>query len=506
MISSDIVRLIDITAERTPDKAAIIYDTETISYQDLLDKATRLAGHLQQASLQGQTVVLYLPNSLELTYSYLACFKAGCIAVPINYRYKAPEAQYVLQHSQAKWLFIHEEKLEQLDTINLAKTNVEKVFIVGGASNTYSHNSFSKLMREDSAFKPGDIAPQEYAVIFYTSGTTGNPKGVVHTYRSCKALFENAVLSLKLDQNSLIPICLPMGHMGAFVQMMGLLMAGGMAVLFKEFNVDQYISAINHYKPTALSLMPPYINEILHSPRVTKSGFENFVMCCAGGDVVTEKLQRKFFKLTGKNLQQAYGMTEGTTPLRNDSLSPQKAGALGTVFDPLIQVAIVNKKGEPVPTGEIGEIQYKGPILMECYWHNPEQTKQTLVNGWLKTGDLGRVDEEGLYWFAGRIKQIIIRKGSNIVPQEVEAVFYQHPAVRSAGIIGVDDDEEGQVPLAFISLKEGETASKEELMDFARERIANYKLPVMIRFLHRLPIGSSGKIDRKALHSLALQT
>jgi long-chain acyl-CoA synthetase len=227
-------------------------------------------------------------------------------------------------------------------------------------------------------------------------------------------------------------------------------------------------------------------------------------LCIAGGDTVPVKLQERFRELFGVSVREIFGMTE-TAPITCIREGAPRTGSVGPVMDE-VDARVADATGNVVPDGEVGELQVQSPANCLGYWDNPEATADTFINGWLRTGDLVRRDADGYFWFEGRVKQIIIRGGSNISPQEVEEALYHHPAVLEAGVIGMPDAAYGEKVIAFVALREGMTAGEQELRDLVRSRLADYKTPERVIFLPVLPKGLTGKVQRRELKDLALRS
>jgi long-chain acyl-CoA synthetase len=478
-------QLLQHTARRIPETEALIRGHERITYRELDRAASALATWLLDQGLRpGDRVAIYWPNSIETVTLIFACFKAGLIAVPINIRLKAPEIAYLLGHSGASLCFAQPE----------LRAIAEDALALSGLDTPLHH----ALPRAASSPLP-EIDDSAICAILYTSGTTARPKGVAHTHAS---LLHTARLMRSMigDAGPVAMIGTHMAHMsGLGCTLLTSILDGMTSVLLPSFDPALALDSIERFSvtytgglPAGVSLM---IEEQARRPRNVRS-LKSFI---SGGDTVPLAVQERFTSLFGVPVLELIGMTEScpTAWNRVDDLRP------GSVGKPRqgVEVKIAGLDGNE---GSAGEMAVRSPATFHGYWQDAEATAAVLRDGWLHTGDLVRRDEDGYLWFAGRIKQIIIRGGSNIAPQEVEEALLQHPAVLEAGVIGMPDPLYGQKVAAFVALREDWPASEEELREFARKRLADYKVPENIWFLPELPKGPTGKVDRRALLDFAL--
>lgn len=481
-------------AERQPGRAAVLTVKQHITYAELDQSVTFLAQSLLDGGLQhGDRVAVHWPNSIETVQLLLAVFRAGLIAVPVNLRLKSQEIAYVFEHSGARICF-SEPALAPL---------AEK------ASSNGSPEIVSQLPQLTGRTTPlPEIDFNEPAVIQYTSGTTARGKGVLHTHRS---LLESGRL-VTPDPVGPSDICLiftPMMHAsGLNISLVPVLEQGATAVMLETFEPVAALDLIERFRCTYLFALPAMLQfmaeEQAHCPRDVSS-LRNVL---SGGDTVPVALQERFQKLFGVNAFEGYGLTE-TVPVTFNRRAASRAGSIGRAVSG-VQVRLINKDGHDVAPGEVGEIVIRSPANCAGYWDDPIATAALFEatgssdDGWLRTGDLALCDSDGYYWFKGRLKQLIIRGGSNISPQEVEEAIYRHPAVLEAGVIAVPDPIFGEVPAAFVSLRPGKSVREDDLRAHARELLADYKVPERIFFIEELPKGSTGKVDRRRLRDILI--
>ncbi|MGE5445911.1 MAG: class I adenylate-forming enzyme family protein [Ignavibacteriales bacterium] len=344
------------------------------------------------------------------------------------------------------------------------------------------------------------VEENDPAVILYTSGTTAKPKGVVHTHYSLMHTVINQATTLQINSNDISLVPLPICHIFGFGWLITTIYIGGTVILLPKFEPETFIDGINKYHPTLTTLLPAGLDNILNHPTALTCDFSSLKSCFVGGDKVPMRLHRRSLELAGLEITEGCGMTECCPYTVNPPFGPKRPGSIGTPVY-ATSLRLVDNSGKDVPEDDVGEILVKSEANMVEYWNNKEETAKALKHGWLYTGDMARVDEDGYYWFVCRKKEIIIRGGSNISPLEVEEVFYEHPAVKAVGVIGLPDEHVGQIVKAYVSLKEDITTSptETELRTFVASRIAAYKVPEKIEFLPDLPFNPIGKVDRNRL-------
>jgi long-chain acyl-CoA synthetase len=358
-------------------------------------------------------------------------------------------------------------------------------------------NSFADLLRAavDPSSLP-EISPDQLATILYTSGTTAKPKGVMHSHETL-AQTAHTMRQMRLEQDQVAVVISSMTHMIGFAMIfLSGLFNGASVVISRPFDFKNNLQAFACRRGTYMVGLPVMFRGLVQTQNEMRSDVASGRFYFCGGDSVPSSLQEAFESAFGP-VCEVYGTTE-IAPAAWNRPGQAKVGSIGLPGDGTA-FRLVDSDGRDVTPGDVGEICIRGPHLMVGYWQDPEATTTALRNGWFHSGDLARQDEDGVYWFAGRKKEIIVRGGSNISPQEVEAVFYQHPAVSEVGVVGRRDDVWGEVVIAFVALQSGHAVTEAELLAFARERLADYKTPQCIVFRKELPKGSTGKILRRAL-------
>ena len=481
------------SARSFPQKPAVICGDQIVSYEKL-DRSTDALAHwlLRQGLEIGDRVAIHWCNSQEVVSLFFACFKAGLIAVPLNNRLKPTEIAYILGHSKAKLCFSQPELAPLCDEIRAECPDL--------------HDIYTELPRLDALDQYPvalpDITPDRVAAIMYTSGTTARPKGVMHTHVSLIAGTEMMSL-LGLAEVDYLLAATQLMHIGALIAvLLPGISCGRTIVLLPTFDAAQSLDLIERWQCSYLFILPALLQFVVEEQGRIPRDVSSMGLCIAGGDTVPVTLQNRFRELFGAPVREIYGMTE-TVPVTCIREGAPRPGSVGPALD-IVETRVVDLAGNVVGHGQSGELQVQSPANCVGYWDDPSSTAATFQDGWLRTGDLVRRDADNFFWFAGRAKQIIIRGGSNIAPQEVEEALYRHPAVLEAGVIGVPDAVYGEKVIAFVALRDGFTADEAELLDLVRSRIADYKTPERIVFLPVLPKGLTGKVHRRDLKNLAL--
>jgi len=498
MALSDAVRR---ARERQPEKPALIVGERRWSYEQFDEITDRIGAALLRRGLQpGDRVALHFANSAEIVFGYYACFKIGAVAVPLNIRLKGPELEYVINHCGARFYLGQSELFSELQVVRAHLESVEEYYLAGDADAFPQTRPFAELMAQPAGeISFPDVPDDAIAAILYTSGSTARPKGVTHSHATAEQLAAGCVAALQMHGEQLFGCFVPLVHMSGFgLQMLPALSLGATLLVIPRFEPEAVLRSLQEHRAQVIAGLPVMYNDLVHCRSAAAFDLGTLESCLAGGDSVPTELQRQFRQRFGVEITEGHGMTEVCPCFVNPVRGEKKPGSIG-VPSPGTSARLVDDAGRDVPPGAVGEILVRSEAIMVGYWADPEATAAALQEGWLRTGDLARRDEDGYYWFVGRKKQIIIRGGSNISPLEVEEALCQHPAVREAGVVGVPDPTWGETVRAYVALKEGEETSEADLQWFVRERIAAYKVPEAILFLPELPKGLTGKIDRRAL-------
>ena len=490
------------TAERLPNKTALICGDTLLTYREFDEQTTQLALGLQaQGIRKGDRVALHMNNTIELSLAYFACFKAGAIAVPVNSRLKTDEIEYILQHSEAR-MYIGEPALYQLaEPTRGSCPHVGHFFVTSQDEGIDAAPCFSELLNGPAGGSLPDLADSDVAVILYTSGTTARPKGVTHTHASLRN-GGRVTCQVGYREDDTFALFTPMTHAsGLTCALIPGVLLGMTLALIPRFEPRAVLRVMEGNRCTATLGLPMALQSLVREQSASAFDIGALRLCAAGGDSVAVSLQTEFEQVFGFPIQEAIGMTEAVPTCfnRRDRI---KTGSAGEPAEG-VEVRILDEQGREAPIDEAGEMVVRHPGTTVGYWNDPESTSAAIRDGWLYTGDLAFKDNDGFYWFAGRKKEIIIRGGSNVSPQAVEEVLLQHPAVFQAGVVGTPDPTWGESIVAFVRPHDNASCDEQELIEFAKQHLADYKTPEQIHFIDEMPLGLTGKISRKTLKEMA---
>jgi long-chain acyl-CoA synthetase len=484
------------SALRSPAKVAIAFNQESWTYAELDHLTDNVGRNILAAGVEpGDRVALHLQNGPELAMGYIGCLKAGCVLVPVNTRLKGREIDYILRQSGSAFYIGQPDFYAGITATCPALSELNGRYLTEEATSSIS--SFADLMRPPiHAGSLPVVAPDQVAAIMYTSGTTARPKGVVHTHES---LVQTArtMRQMNLDGDQVALVMSSMAHMAAFGMMfLSALQNGATTVITRPFEFLSSLDAIARWKCTYIFGLPVMFKLLLEAQLSAPRNVSSSRFCLCGGDSVPPALQEAFQRRFSP-ICEVYGATE-ITPMAWNRPSDIRVGSVGKPGNE-VELRLADSRGGDVEPGQVGEIYVRGSHLMKGYWQDADATNAAFDKGWFRTGDLGRQDADGYYWFAGRKKEIIVRGGSNISPQEVEAVLQEHPSVVEVAVVGRPHPIWGEAVVAHVVLRHGEGLEEAELIAFARERLAEYKLPETVVFRSDLPKGATGKLERRAL-------
>jgi long-chain acyl-CoA synthetase len=481
------------SAAMYPDHPAIRLDDDVLTYTELDDAASRVVTLLRQYGVQpGDRVGLMLPNVPEFAIVYYGVLRAGAIAVPMNPLLKQREVEYYLSDSGARLLFAwHEVATEAAAGAQAAGAELVAV----------STDEFRALIAaREPAAEPVSRDGSDTAVILYTSGTTGRPKGAELTHAG---LHTNQAVTARtligVGPDDVVMGCLPLFHVFGLTCGLNAAIANGSTLtLIPRFTPAKALEVITRDQVTVFEGVPTMYAAMLGVPDCSSYDVSTLRTCISGGAALPVEVLRSFEEAFGCIILEGYGLSE-TSPVAsfNHPDAVRKPGSIGTPIEG-VRMRVVDDTRQPVGTGEIGEIQIGGHNVMKSYWNKPEATAATIDDeGWLSTGDLARQDEDGYFFIVDRKKDLLIRGGYNVYPREVEEVLYEHPAVAEAAVVGIPHASLGEEIGAAVALRAGTTATPDELREFVKSRIAAYKYPRAIWFVDELPKGPTGKIQRR---------
>ena len=492
-------------AAKYGERTALVFKGEAFSYNRLNDLSARLANGLKGLGVvSGDRVTLYSQNRWEWIVGYYAVLRLGAVINPINVMLTPDEVVYVTEDCGAKVLLASVDKGTPIIP-RQGETPLQHIVLFGDELPAGAV-SFNQLIADNKSDLPElEIDPLAMSTIGYTSGTTGHPKGAMLSHQ---AIVLNSALTSNLHARTADDICytsLPCAHVYGNVVMNGAFFLGGKLVLHDRFDPAETMELIQAYRATVFDGVPTMYFFMLAHPGFDSFDLSSLRLCAVGGQTMPEPKMREVEERFGCSLIELWGMTElgglGTT---FPAYGPNKHGSIGIQL-PYVEcrIADVEDAGRTLPADEVGELMVRGPIVMMGYFGNEEKTRETIEpDGWLHTGDVARMDSDGCIYIVDRKKDMILTAGYNIYPAEIERVVAGHPAVALVAVGSVPDEMKGELAKAYIVLKDGETATEEEIIDFCRGSLAAYKVPRQVQFVDDVPKTSTGKIMRRKLSTL----
>ncbi|WP_339173696.1 long-chain fatty acid--CoA ligase [Solibacillus sp. FSL R5-0691] len=479
-------------ALKTPNATAIQFENEVWSYEELLSNSRKIAGYLIDKGFQKDDIVAeFALNSHLFMAVYYGVQLAGLTVMPVNTKLAPPEVDFIFKHSEAK-ILVYDEKLQA--TIDLTTHGFQEILSLSKIKEIVNGSSVSSELPQ--------LELEDTSVVMYTSGTTGKPKGVMLSHRN---ILETAQIwsdSMNMTNEDRMFICTPLFHCaGSHVFAVPTIYKGGSVLIEEAFSPDQTLKNLVETKATIFFGVPAMYSILLNKPELQSYDFSQLRLFCYGAAPMPYELVKRL-KDTFPNVkvQNLYGQTENT-PAASSLLDDAALFKIGSVGKPLArtEIQLRDANGDLVPLGEVGEICVKGPQVMKGYLRAPEETAKSIQDGWLYTGDLGRFDEEGYLYIVDRKKDMIIRGGENIYPIEVEEVLYQMPQILEAAVVGIPHEVYGEVPKAFVVLKEGQHLIEQDVLDYCMTQLAKYKVPFEVDFIDQLPRNASGKVLKHTL-------
>ena len=493
-MSSNLALNLTRTATEYPEAIAVKLDDDAFNY-GLLDQASaRVSAMLKSKGIGiGERVGIMLPNVPYFPAVYYGILRAGGVVVPMNVLLKAREVGFYLTDPDVKLLFAWHDFLEAAEQGARDAGDVEVIAVKPGEIEKLI---FAHEPDDDVAERAGD----DTAVILYTSGTTGKPKGAELTHDNLRNNITAAVKLFGLGEGDVIFGGLPLFHsFGQTCTMNAAICSGAAVTLLPRFDPAKALEIIERDGCTVFEGVPTMYGALLHHPDRAEHDYSCLRICASGGSSMPVEVMRGFEEAFGCKVLEGYGLSE-TSPIAsfNHPHLERKPGSIGTPLDG-VQMRLVDDDGNEVAEGEIGEIVIKGHNVMKGYLNNPEATAEAIKDGWFYSGDMAKVDEDGYFFIVDRKKELIIRGGYNVYPREVEEVLYEHPAVREAAVVGMAHEKLGEEVGAAVALKDGKSIGSDELKAYVKENVASYKYPRRIWFVDELPKGPTGKILKREI-------
>ncbi len=491
--------------QRMGDIVTMVFEGREITNTEMRDNGGRLGNALKGLGIgEGDVVAVCMSNCPQIFESFGAIFSIGGVALPILFVLSEDECRFILEDSGTVAVITDMIIGPKILGATQGLEKMRHIIVVGGEDSDRTL-SYEKLL--EGASPELDILDRDaddLAMLMYTSGTTGKPKGVILSHENLITSAKSAYYANEWSKPVSAMMCLPMAHIfgvgamnsGTFNEF-----RGAKAIVMRWYDPEECLRLIEEYRIDAFPAVPTMFSLILNHPNADQYDTSSLEDCIAGASPLPLELRRAFMEKFDCNMRQLYGLTEttGMGAIVRPSME-WRDGSTGKAYDNM-ELAIFDEDDNELAAREIGEIVIRGPQVMKGYLNRPEETAETLRNGWLHTGDIGYLDEDGYLYITDRVKDIIIKGGENVMPMQIEEIVYQHPAVAEAAVIGIPDPDYGEDIVAYVALKPGAEATSDNILGFCAERLSSFKCPREVRIIETLPKSSVGKILKRELRS-----
>lgn len=492
-----------------PEKAALVVGDERVSYRALDSRTNQFAHFLHELGVRkGDRVAILMHNSIEFIEALFGCAKLGAIVVPVNYRLGVGEIEFIINDTESKVLIADALFRQQLTDLELACASLQHIAIAGSGEDFGGMVSGKRVDYQDafhfgSSDREVPVAFADPLIIMYTSGTTGSPKGAVLTHQSITWNIINTMLGpAAMEYGDVVLGVAPLFHIGGLnIHVLPALYIGATIVLQSKFEPLDALRAIAREKVSILFLVPAMWRALSQVPEFDDFDLSSLRKLASGGAPCPVSVIR-FYQDRGLRFSEGFGMTEGSPGvcMLDDESAIRKHGSVGKP-KPNIQVRIVNEAGDDVPDGATGELVVRGPSIFDGYWRRPEATREAFRGGWFHTGDLAMRDDEGFYYIVDRKKDMLISGGENVYPAEIEKVLLKHEKIYEAAVIGVPDEQWGEVPKIIAMIQGDHPPTLEELQEFCSQHLARFKIPRYLEIVDDFPRTATGKVKKRELRS-----
>ena len=500
---------LDYHAREHPEADFAVQGERRLTYRQAVAEANRVANAFVSAGLRaGDRVAILSKNSIEYCILYYGAFKAGVVLVPLNYRLAPTEWAYIINDAQAKMLIAAGQYVDAADAVRSELRTVEGLVAVNAAAPA-GWADYGQWVADRPATTPDRLIKDDDDIYqMYTSGTTGRPKGAVLTHSAVDANIAQFTVVWKPEPGQRGLIVAPVYHAATAITVFLCVSWGFCLYIQEDFNPGEVVRALSEENIAATTLVPSMIQACLVAvPDVAERRYDNLSRISYGASPIAEETLKRAIETFKCDFGQGYGMTETTAilsylyPEDHRRALTEKPELLLSAGRPLVgtEARVVDEDDNPVPNGVIGEIVARGPQLMRGYWNLPDESAEALRGGWFHTGDAGMMDDEGYIYIQDRVKDMIVSGGENIYPRVIEDVLFQHPAIADAAVIGVPDEQWGETVKAIVVLRQGATATEEEIIDFCRGKLGGFERPRSVAFVEELPRNPTGKVLKREL-------
>ncbi len=497
-----------------PDKMATVFEGKRYTFSQLNDRVNSLANALSKLGVKkGDRVAILQVNCNQCVETYFATAKLGAIYVPLNFRAKGNELTHMLNSAEANTLFIGERYIDLANSLRSGLTSVKNFISIESKHDGMLYYE-DMLLSSPAEEVVTEISDDDTTILLYTAGTTGLPKGVMLSHNSFAVyVLENVTpADPELEEGNILTV--PLYHVAGIQAMMAAIYGGRTLVMERQFEPVGWMELVETEKVNRAMMVPTMLKQLMDHPDFSKHNLSSLkVITYGAAPMPLEVIKKAVDIFPGVSFINAFGQTETASTIT--TLGPEDHNITGTeeekekklkrlssIGKPMadVEMKIIDEEGHELPLGQVGEIVARGPRVMTGYWKDEEKTEKTLdKEGWVHTGDMGYVDEDGYFFLAGRATDMIIRGGENISPEEVEIVLHSHPKIEEAAVIGIPDEEWGEQPRAVVVLKQGETATADEITEYCRARMSSFKRPRSVIFVNELPRNPMGKVLKRVL-------
>lgn len=493
----DLIKRWKQTFEKYKDKVAIEFEGKEVTFSELDSITDKLANGLKKLGVsKGDRCAQYTQNSLELIYYFLGVIKAGGILVPMNCSFKEKELTYILGNSGAKILLTDKSRIPIIDGIKGDISSLKEIISVDGGERV--HDMHEIISSSSSDYTP-DLTKDDGAIMFFTSGTTGQPKGALLSHWNILSNLEALAEAWRWSSEDRLLIMLPLFHIhGLGVALAGSFYNGNFFKLVKKFDPQLALEMIEKDRMTLFMGVPAMYCKILGVEGKEKYDVSSMRLFVSGSAPLSIDTFNQFKEVFGCEILERAGMSETNMNFSNPYDGKRKPGTVGFALK-YVEYKIVDRDFNDVKQGEEGELLLKGDNVFSGYWNNPTKTEESFHDGWFITGDVAKEDSEGYVWFVSRSKDVIISGGLNIYPREIENVLDEHPSIKETAVVGVADDCFGENVKAFVVLEDGAEISPEEVIQYCKDKVASYKKPKLVEFISELPRNAMGKVQKEEL-------